>query len=54
MKLLVIGSGLMGSAAAYDMAKQSDVELVTLVDADAKLAKSTTARLNKLLGGKKI
>lgn len=54
MKLLVIGSGLMGSAAAYDMAKQSDVELVTLVDADAKLAKSTAARLNKLLGGKKI
>ena len=26
MKLLVIGAGMMGSAAAYDMARQSDVE----------------------------
>ncbi len=30
MKLLVIGSGMMGSAAAYDMAHQSDVVSITL------------------------
>ena len=30
MKLLVIGAGMMGSAAAYDMARQADVSSVTL------------------------
>src|SRR5665811_112915 len=30
MKLLVIGSGMMGSAAAYDMARQGHVDSVTL------------------------
>ena len=32
MKLLVIGSGMMGSAAAYDMARSPMVESVTLAD----------------------
>ena len=39
MKLLVIGAGMMGSAAAYDMAQQSRVESVTLADTDTKRAK---------------
>ncbi|MCU1311324.1 MAG: Saccharopine dehydrogenase [Candidatus Angelobacter sp.] len=54
MKLLVIGAGMMGSAAAYDMARADDVESVTLADADGKLAKSAAARVNKLNGNKKI
>src|SRR3954467_3283711 len=54
MKLLVIGSGMMGSAAAYDMARNPDVKSVTLADSDYKLAKETAARLNKLLRDKKI
>ena len=44
MKLLVIGAGMMGSAAAYDMARQSDVEQVTLADSDKKRAKQTAER----------
>jgi lysine 6-dehydrogenase len=54
MKLLVIGSGMMGSAAAYDMARNPDVTAVTIADSDIKRAKDVAARLNKLLGSKKI
>jgi len=54
MKLLVFGAGLMGSAAAYDMARSQQVEAVTLADSDVKRAKSQATRLNKLAGGKKI
>ena len=32
MRLLVIGAGMMGSAAAYDMARSALVESVTLAD----------------------
>ena len=32
MRLLVIGAGMMGSAAAYDMARSPQVESVTLAD----------------------
>jgi lysine 6-dehydrogenase len=54
MKLLVIGAGMMGSAAAYDMARAKDVESVTLADADGKLAKSAAQRVNKLNGNRKV
>lgn len=54
MKLLVIGSGLMGSAAAYDMARAKNVESVTLADADARRLKAATARVNSLTRGKKV
>lgn len=54
MKLLVIGSGMMGAAAAYDMARNPNVASVTLADANHKLAKDAAARLNKLIGTKKI
>ena len=37
MKLL-IGSGMMGSAATFDMARTPQVESVTLADSDAKRA----------------
>ena len=54
MKLLVIGSGMMGSAAAYDMARQSDVRSVTLADANARLAREVASRINRLNGEKKV
>jgi lysine 6-dehydrogenase len=54
MKLLVIGSGMMGSAAAYDMARQDQVNSVTLADNDLKLAKEVAARVNRITGDKKV
>jgi lysine 6-dehydrogenase len=35
MRLLVLGGGLMGRAAAYDMTRQDDVETVLIADVDA-------------------
>jgi len=54
MKLLVIGSGMMGSAAAYDMARQGHVDSVTLADSDLKLAKDVAARVNRITNDKKV
>lgn len=54
MKLLVIGSGMMGSAAAFDMARQPDVDAVTLADSDLKRAREVAARVNKITGQKKV
>lgn len=54
MRLLVIGAGMMGSAAAYDMARSPQVESVTLADSDLRRAKNAASRANKLAGGKKV
>ncbi|HEU5400033.1 MAG TPA: saccharopine dehydrogenase C-terminal domain-containing protein [Terriglobales bacterium] len=54
MKLLVIGAGMMGSSAAYDMARCARVESVTLADADTGRAKDAAKRINKMVGGKKV
>jgi lysine 6-dehydrogenase len=54
MKLLVIGSGMMGSAAAYDMALQGHVDSVILADNDLKRAKDAAARVNRIAGNKKV
>ncbi|HEX9110991.1 MAG TPA: saccharopine dehydrogenase NADP-binding domain-containing protein, partial [Terriglobales bacterium] len=54
MKLLVLGSGMMGSAAAYDMARQGQVDSVTLADNDLKRAKDVAARVNRITGDKKV
>ena len=54
MKLLVIGSGMMGSAAAYDMSRQADVASVTLADSDRKRAREVAARINHIQGDKKV
>ena len=54
MKLLVIGSGMMGSAAAYDMARQSHVHAVTLADTDGRRAKEVAARVNRISGERKV
>jgi lysine 6-dehydrogenase len=54
MKLLVIGSGMMGSAAAYDMARTQEVKSVTLADADVDRAKEAAARVNKMTRSRKV
>src|SRR6266404_9023341 len=54
MKLLVIGAGMMGSAAAYDMARSPGVERVTLADSNERRAREAAARMNKLATGTKI
>jgi lysine 6-dehydrogenase len=54
LKLLVIGSGMMGSAAAFDMASQSQVESVSLADSDLKRAREVAARVNRIIGEKKV
>jgi lysine 6-dehydrogenase len=54
MKLLVIGSGMMGSAAAYDMARQDHVDSVTLADNDRQRARDVAARVNSIAGNKKV
>ena len=50
MRLLVIGAGMMGSSAAYDMARSQGVASVTIADLDAKLANATAERVRKLAG----
>ena len=54
MKLLVIGSGMMGSAAAFDMARTLQVESVTLADNDGKRAREVAARVNRISGARKV
>jgi lysine 6-dehydrogenase len=54
MKLLVIGSGMMGSAAAYDMARTAQVGSVTLADSDLRRARDVAARVNRITGEKKV
>jgi len=54
MKLLVLGSGMMGSAAAFDMASQPTVDSVTLADSNVKLARDVAARVNRITGEKKV
>ncbi len=54
MRLLVIGSGMMGSAAAYDMARSAAVEAVTLADIDKRRAQKAAAQINRLAGGRKV
>jgi len=54
MKLLVIGSGMMGSAAAFDMARTPQVDSVTLADSDAQRAREVAAKVNRIVGEKKV
>lgn len=48
MKLLVIGAGMMGTAAAYDMA--SNGASVTVADADLRRAKRCVRQIEEMLG----
>ena len=49
MRLLVIGAGMMGSAAAYDMARSLPVQSITLADNDPRRAKEAARRIQSLL-----
>ncbi|HEX8144539.1 MAG TPA: saccharopine dehydrogenase C-terminal domain-containing protein [Pyrinomonadaceae bacterium] len=46
----VVGAGRQGTAAAYDIARFGDAELVLLGDADEGAARASAARVNTLLG----
>jgi lysine 6-dehydrogenase len=46
MKFLVIGSGMMGSALAYDLARSAGIEAITLADADLGRAQAAAARID--------
>lgn len=52
MKLLVLGAGMMGSAAAFDMARSREVESVTLADADLERAQECARFIAKNHGKK--
>lgn len=54
MKLLVIGAGTMGPAAAYDMARSAQVESVTLADINESRAKKLAERINRATGTRKV
>src|ERR1700742_282690 len=54
MKILVIGAGMMGRAAAYDMARSERVQSVTLADNDAARLKQAVQQVNQLAGGDKV
>ena len=54
MKLLVMGSGMMGSAAAFDMARIPQVDSVTLADSDARRAREVAARVNRITGERRV
>ncbi len=47
---LVLGAGRQGTAAAYDLARFGDAELVTLADADLSAAAAAAERVNRLIG----
>ncbi|HLX12387.1 MAG TPA: saccharopine dehydrogenase C-terminal domain-containing protein, partial [Bacteroidota bacterium] len=48
MNILVIGSGMMGRALAYDLAHSPNVKSVTLADIDFERAKSAAAMSDKI------
>lgn len=45
---------MMGSAAAYDMSRQADVDSVTLADSDVKRAREVAARINHIQSDRKV
>ena len=54
MKILVIGAGMMGWAAAFDMARTPRVEAVTLADSNSQRLNDAVARIHKLTGNRKV
>jgi lysine 6-dehydrogenase len=54
MKILVLGAGMMGRSAAYDMARNERVKLVTLADSDEARLNAAVKQVNHLAGGDKV
>ena len=46
----VLGAGLQGTAAAYDMARFGDADQVILLDRELEVARAAAARVNRLIG----
>jgi len=49
-RYLVLGAGMQGTAAAYDMAVHGEAERITLADADSAVAGASVERVNRLSG----
>jgi saccharopine dehydrogenase-like NADP-dependent oxidoreductase len=54
MKILVLGSGLIGPASAYNVMVDPDVTKVTLCDIDQQQLDAAQAKLSDLAGGQKL
>ncbi len=54
MKILVLGSGLMGPAAAFNALSDPDVSQVTLCDMNQQQLDAAEAKLKQLKGGEKL
>jgi len=54
MKVLILGSGLMGPAAAYNAMIDPDVSRVTLCDVDEQQLDAAQAKLEGMQGGEKL
>jgi len=54
MRILVIGAGMMGWPAAFDMARSERVQSVTLADKDELKLGQAVERVNRLAGGNKV
>ena len=54
MRILVLGSGLMGPAAAFNAMSDPDVSRVTLCDIDQRQLDTAEARLKRMEGGEKL
>lgn len=54
MKILVIGAGMMGWAAAFDMAHSEQVTAVTLADKDEQRLTDAVERISRLTGSNKL
>jgi lysine 6-dehydrogenase len=49
-KYVILGAGMQGTAAAYDLAKFADAESITLADMSLEQAQKSSDRVNKLVG----
>ena len=54
MKILILGSGLMGPAAAYNAMIDPDVSRVTLCDVNQQQLNVAQAKLEGMQGGEKL
>lgn len=54
MRILVLGSGLMGPAAAFNAMSDPDVSRVTLCDIDQRQLDTAEAKLKRMAGGEKL
>jgi len=54
MRILVVGAGMMGWAAAFDMARNPSVATIMLADSDERRVNEAAARVNQLTGTNKV